>query len=407
MRKKAKKTRRGTAPKTGTLGSLEASFFEFGVDATRAQVTDILEVAQAYVVMRGNDGQPSLRTPSLRIDVGEGIEYSSFNPLGWEWPYSLLRVRFEPRSGRENYLHHPGEEILIPIQGNIMYKFFWSGGGSKPQRLRLSEPLPLGKAIRINPQIPHHTWAVGGQPAEAWMVFRDLSETVGAISIESAKRMAHPAVQKERATRHRVITEKLLEKPGHYVLLAWGLSEHFRVRRERTHRTVAEVARACGIDPSHLSRIETGETNVSLETISRLARFLRLNLHELLEKALSEAAYYSLIGTLQKEAGVFQPVLCDDWPAHHLHISTCHFPVGQEVNQNSPNDHGIGTWIIESGRVSVTITQPDSSHNEVLSSGSVVHFQQGTPIYFRALEDSSVIKICYSRTCPTTVNISL
>lgn len=64
-------------------------------------------------------------------------------------------------------------------------------------------------------------------------------------------------------------------------------------RRAREHhgRSLREVARAAGIDPGHLSRVERGQAQLSLDATRRLAAVLGLD--EITE----------VLGTIMREQG--------------------------------------------------------------------------------------------------------
>ena len=51
-------------------------------------------------------------------------------------------------------------------------------------RTLLPEPVEPGSVIRIDPQVPHHAWAAGEEPAVAWMVIRDLTHTTAGTHLD-------------------------------------------------------------------------------------------------------------------------------------------------------------------------------------------------------------------------------
>ena len=81
-------------------------------------------------------------------------------------------------------MFHHGEEFLAPIDGAVTYHFFWSGGQAPAARLLLDTPVEVGSIIAIDPQTPHHTWAAGERPADAWMIMRDASNRAVSISTD-------------------------------------------------------------------------------------------------------------------------------------------------------------------------------------------------------------------------------
>ena len=94
------------------------------------------------------------------------------------------------------------------------------------------------------------------------MIFRHLSEIGTSISLESE---LHRDVDLHPTPRRITMTD--LKDPARYALVAWGIAEKIRLHRELANLRVTTLARACGIDPSHLSRIENADTNVSLENL--------------------------------------------------------------------------------------------------------------------------------------------
>jgi transcriptional regulator with XRE-family HTH domain len=52
---------------------------------------------------------------------------------------------------------------------------------------------------------------------------------------------------------------------------------HLRAWRERQGLSLRETARAAGIDPSHLSKVERGQVSLSVEKLARLAAVLELD----------------------------------------------------------------------------------------------------------------------------------
>jgi transcriptional regulator with XRE-family HTH domain len=217
--------------------------------------------------------------PSVRIDTADerGMAYENFNPPAlWGEPYSVLKVRFEPGNEKSDYMSHVGEEILIPIDGGIVYHFHWSEGGSPPREEILKPPLKRNALIRINPQIPHHTWAAGQRAAVAWMIFRADSGSAASISVDSQP------VDGTGLPTPRRWTATQLEDSATYALVAWGLAEKIRHGRERANLRITHLAKQCDITPSQLSRIENADTNPSMEAILRIAHTLQIDLLDVL-----------------------------------------------------------------------------------------------------------------------------
>lgn len=51
---------------------------------------------------------------------------------------------------------------------------------------------------------------------------------------------------------------------------------HLRAVREAQGLSVREAARRAGLDPTHLSKVERGQANLSIESLNRLAKVLNL-----------------------------------------------------------------------------------------------------------------------------------
>lgn len=71
-----------------------------------------------------------------------------------------------------------------------------------------------------------------------------------------------------------------------------ALSEFVRQRRMELDITLSELARQCGIEKSNISRIEAGRhTNLTLESVRRLAKGLRLPYWRLVAIAYGDEAF--------------------------------------------------------------------------------------------------------------------
>ena len=66
----------------------------------------------------------------------------------------------------------------------VYYHFYWSKGGESPHRQK-SDLIAPGTLARVNSRLPHHTWAADQSGAEAWMLFRPLSESAAAANMGS------------------------------------------------------------------------------------------------------------------------------------------------------------------------------------------------------------------------------
>ncbi len=380
--------------KARSLGWLAELYFSNGVKAAKDAFAGIAPETglRPYHVLKAGQGLPTKRTDVKNED---GITYDSFSPPAlWEAPYSLLRVQFEPVV-KKDFMFHSGEELLVPISGQVRYHFFWSPGGTSPTVDILDPPLGPGSIIRINPQLPHHTWAVGKAGAEAWMIFRHLSETATAISLDSdfySATAEHPAQRRMKL--------KDLKDPGRYALVAWGLAEKIRLHREQANLRIAQLAFGCGIDPSHLSRIENADTNVSVDTLVRIARFLRIGLEDLIAPSpwCREVADFPRHDGPEGVEG--RPVLGGTpGAAHHLHPAYWEMKSGAGADVDPAGAfyrESMSSWIVLSGRLIFEVRTALGTTGELIESGSVIHVRGETPLKIQALQDSEIIQITCS-----------
>ena len=389
--------------KQKSLDWLQELYFTEGAENAYQAFLGLLpdSAFRPYDVQRTGQGQPAKRTD---VDTDDGITYESFNPPAYsEAPYALLRVRFEHKPKRD-FIYHGGEEILIPVAGEVYYHFFSNAGAPRAKRQILKPPLKPGDIIRVNPQVPHHTWG-GRDGAEAWMIIRHLSDTIDQISLNPQldSQDLHP-------TPRKVEVEDLVQ-PGRYALIAWGLAEKIRLHRDLAHLRIVDLAGLCGIDSSHLSRLENADTNVSLDTLIRIARVLRIGLAELVAPA--PWCYESAVipHAECKSPWTPHPVLTRPPGAiHFLHPMYLELSVGSTADVcNTYKDVPQGTlssWIVLEGRVIFEIKSAPSTPTtpEFLEKGSVIHFRQtAVPEKIQALQDSKLLQIVYSSKCNCNV----
>lgn len=393
MRAKSVKVTR----KQGTLAWLEETYFSQGYAAARKAFARHLPEAAArpYGLLRSEEGQPAQRTDT---EVRDGISYKSFDaPALWNVPYSILRVSFEPVP-KKHFIHHGGEEILVPISGEVYYHFYSNNDAESPQRHQLNEPLRKGTIIRINPQLPHHTWAGGKDDAEAWMIFRHVSDLATSIRVNSQH--SSKALQ---ATPRRITIEDLKEPPT-YALIAWGLAERISLHRVRANLRITQLAAMCGLDSSHLSRIESGDTNISLETLVRVARLLQINLDELIAPNpwCYEVAALTRATTSKRQAVHQPPLRRPSSPPHFIHPIHWQVPRGCAADASgidSSVEGVMSSWIVLDGQVIFEIVADSVTSRELLEQGSVIHFRRGEAGRIQGLQDSRLLQIVYSSVC--------
>jgi transcriptional regulator with XRE-family HTH domain len=400
-----KKKSDSLSKRAGSLGWVAEEYFTKGPQAAEAALASIVPevMLRPYSVLKAGEGQACLRTDA---EAQDQIVYHNFNPPPlWEAPYALYHVRFSPLP-KQDFMFHSGEEMLIPIAGEITYHFYWSPGMAPPKREVLDPPLRPYSVIRINPQVPHHTWATGKTDADAWMVFRHGSDSPAAIGLKaglhSDRKSAHP-------TPRRISLEKLQSDPGKYALVAWGLAEKIRLYRQRAGLTIGQLATECGINPSYLSRIEDADTNVSLDLLARIARVVHMSL-DFLEAGSWSREVQAFPKPKWKEADATgQPLLHKPRGCpHFLHLNYWGLAAkGEAKPPTEPfNDEGsMSSWIVMDGRVIFEIPAPSDGGpwpqwSELLEAGSVIHFRRLTPIIIHGLDNSQLLQVVYSSNCP-------
>ena len=383
-------------PKPWTLGWLTNVYFTHGRDAAESALRAIVPAPALHAVVKV--GRATWRTDAEERD---GISYETFNPPAfWETPYSILKVRFLPRV-KHDFMFHHGEEFLAPIEGAVTYHFFWSGGQSPAARLLLDTPVEVGSMIAIDPQIPHHTWAAGERPAEAWMIMRDASNRAVSISTD-------PDIT-ARADRYGVsrrASAEQLDDPSHYALIAWGLLERIRAHRERARLTIAELAVRCDLDAGHLSRVEAGKANLSLEALVRIARFLQINVADLVPATLDRPWR---IEPLAGEPGALRPLFrASTGRPHLMHTHLLELAAGAAIEIAAGADpFEYSSWMTLSGKTLFEFAEAAARTGELVERGNVIHFRSLLPIRIRALDASRLLRVTYSSVCTCGPQLSL
>ena len=375
-------------PKPWTLGWLANIYFTQGREAAESALRALVPAPGLHAVVK--NGRSTWRTD---VEDRDGIGYENYNPPAfWETPYSVLKVKFVPRV-KDDFMFHDGEEFLVPLAGAITYHFFWSGGEAPATRLVLEKPVRVGSIISIDPQTPHHAWAADDRPAEAWMIIRDATNR--AVSISMDPDVKAPA---DRGGVSRRASAEQLEDPSHYALIAWGLLEKIRSHRERARLTIAELALRCDLDAGHLSRVEAGKANLSLEALVRIARFLQINISDLVP---SRAAPPWQIETLAGRSGRLVPVFPDrTGRPHSMHPQMLELAAGdvREFTAGAdPFEHS--SWIVLSGKTLFEFTEATTHTGELVERGNVIHFRSALPVRIRALDVSRILRTTYSSVC--------
>lgn len=382
--------------KSRSIAWLAEIYFRDGREAARTALEAFTpgDLLQNYRVVRR--GEHALRTHADRRDR---ILYQSFNPPLWAWPYSILRCRFEAAE-KQKFMHHGGEEILLPTQGSVSYHFVWSAGRSAPTRRLLPGPVDPGSIIRINPQIPHHTWAAGEEPAEAWMVIRDLTDSAAGTHLDLP-----PDVKLEADPPRRQLTAEELMNSEQYALVAWGIAEKIRLGRLRAGLSIRRLASACQIDAAQLSRIENGSSssNVSLDVLLRIARCLGLEIQELLSADfIDEDKPFKIEKVGRADSEKVRCLLCVSAP-HSVHLDHWRVSEGQTIRLDDRRDsHFPRSWIVLDGEVIFDLSDPVAgSSRELVDRDGVLHCRNHAEVAsIRALQDSELLRVTYSPHCP-------
>jgi transcriptional regulator with XRE-family HTH domain len=399
--------RRPKGSQLSGLALIENLYFRAGREAAQNQLQRLLGADQSVRSFALCDvGQPAVGISTI---PGDDISYESFNPpVSWNAVYSVQRVRLGPKP-KSDYIFHPGEEILIPIQGEVSYHFFWSPGASPPERFVLNPPVGEGQAIRINPQIPHHAWSSNGE-AVAWLILRHTMNSPVALVMDRnaavwprTQPTTHVStkdlnfISKGRTFRRRRATAASLRKPGAYAMIAWGISELIRDARLKAGLTPTDLARQIGIDPSSISRLEEAKANVSIEMLARVCSALRIGMAECMES-----------GGWIYDREEMRPATLDHQPITQLsdgkqclHLSSFFIAKGETRNvslcefaETSP----LSSWIVLGGRMLVDLPEVMGGKSMILDTSNVMHFKRCGQIGLHALKDSTIVQIKYSPT---------
>ena len=375
-----------------TLGWIAETAFLAGNNAATIAFESIApdSLARRYQVIRPEEGQPSLRTEVDRDR--DGIDYVSFSPpAAWEPRYAVALVNFQHKL-KDDFMSHSGEELIFPVEGAITYHFYWPGekGGVRPKVDVLKTPFRPRSLARINPQVPHHTWATTEQGGRAWMIFHHSAEVTTASLLDADPESAH----KPPTSPHR-IDQRRLDDPGRYALIAWGIAEKIRLARVRANLNFAQLAQDCNVDASLLSRLENAEGNVSIDALVRIAHYLRIDLHQLIAPALwtYEHAPFPKVA---RNAAEPAPLLKKARP-HVVHPLLWSIAANKQVHPQEAHrqpSNGISSWIVLEGRVVVDL--PDGVAPEILSTGTVLHMRDAKPAQLQALDDTTIVQIYYS-----------
>jgi DNA-binding XRE family transcriptional regulator len=371
------------------MALLETFYFRSGAAAATEYLRRLLnpqgEPESYFVSTAGRAAPESLS------DLPDQVHYVNFNPPGfWNAPYSVDHVVYHDRV-KEDFNFDAGEELVIPTKGELQHHFFWTPGGSVPTRIVLNPPTTVGSVLRINPQVPHNSWATQGE-ATAWVVRRHGGYGRAELSWDGLSSSSiRPPV------RHRTALE--LSQAGRYAMVAWGISEMVRYARLRAGVTTTELAHHIGVDPSSLSRLEEAKANVSIEMLLKVCQALSIGIDQRIE---SGSWIWQRAEFDRTESARGLPVLESPPGMHALHPSSYHFAAGEtDVVETSYNSVTVGysSWMVVKGKVVFELSQSLGSNSLLLDKGSVIHFRENGRLRVRALEDSSLVRIVYNSSC--------
>lgn len=402
-------------PKTSQpsgLALIESLYFRAGAHAAQQQLQRLLGPEQ--------DVRPyalcDAGLPSIGMDIvpEDEIRYESFSPpASWNTAYSIQRVHLGPKEKNE-FVFHPGEELLIPVRGAVGYHFYWSPGSSVPQRILLQPPVSAGKMIRINPQIPHHAWGAK-EDAVAWLILRHSMNSPIALVMDGdappfAERSPRAgktplevrdpkAAASLRAPVRRRVTAQDLQRPGAYAMIAWGISELIRDARQNSGLTTTDLARQVGIDPSSLSRLEEAKANVSIEMLARVCRALRIGIGE----RMASGGWIHESGEVDsRKMDLGDPVLFAPQGAHYLHPYLLHLHAGdrRSVETGRGKDPTqVSSWIVLRGKFLADLPQNLGGKSILVDTGNVIHFREKSKVSVHALQECEIVQIVHSQSC--------
>lgn len=392
------------------LALIESLYFGAGPKAAQDQLQRLLGPEHSLRPFALSDtGLPSVGMDTVPADE---ISYESYSPpAAWNAAYSLQKVHFGAKEKQE-YIFHPGEELLIPVEGEVAYHFFWSPGGRMPERVLLHPPAQEGSVLRINPQIPHHAWAAKDRAA-AWMVLRHATNSPVALVIDqdssslALQRSSMPVsvkIKDQESSSFRVpvrrrVTAADLKRPGAYAMIAWGISELIRDTRQKTGLTTTDLANQIGIDPSSLSRLEEAKANVSIEMLARVCRALRIGTNERMDSGswIYESEQINTRKSVEQE-----PLLGPPPGPHTLHSYLSRIQEGEQRGRQTgfgDDASQMSSWILLKGRVLLDVPAAMGGKSLIVDSGNVIHFREHGTVQVKALQDSTIIQIVHSRMC--------
>lgn len=368
--------------------------------------------------IREGQGRPFARS-DIASTTATTISYEDFSPPRvWQVPYGVVKATFKSDE-QSYYMSHVGEELLIPITGDVKYHVFSSLGGSKPFRGVLKKNMVPGEIIRINPQVPHHTWTESGS-ATAWMILRDLSDewlALGETSDRNIELVEEIERQDEPYRPTRVHTEAELSDPQFYALTAWGISDRIRIHRQRAGWSISELAKSVHIDAALLSRIENVSPKSKIPVSAIIALTQKLGIELNLWESPTWNGYRSNLFPKKKPNSPDKKLLIElDGIAppsrHYLTAATIRLNKGQVADFPidecgrvpeafcSARNVIFASWFVLSGQAIFELEAMDGNgrtQGELVEEGGVLHTRQKVwPSQIVATQPSEVMGVFYS-----------
>lgn len=174
-----------------------------------------------------------------------------------------------------------------------------------------------------------------------------------------------------------------------------GLGAKIRRARRERDMTLEALAAASGASVAHLSRLESGERQPSLDGLLRLAFGLGVPIEELVEEPEelepgtvvrgTEAPFY------ERWALRFQPLVPEAGPEGVSAMKVV-FPADRVDPEHEPNEHGGQEWLyVLKGRLRLTL----GSERTVLKPGDAAFFDARLPHGFDVFseEDAEVLMV--------------
>lgn len=395
------------APTSG-LAFVENLFFGAGAKPASEVLQRLLGADQRLSPYATSEtGFPSR---GLYIGPDDEISYTDFSPPpAWNATYSIQRIKLGSTE-KQHFVFHSGEEIFIPISGDVFYHFFFSPGGRRPHRAVIKVSPNEGTIVRINPQIPHHAWSAG-EASDGWLILRHSTDSPAALVMDEdhsflkltgTKEWADQIIDQDfsglRTSRQRFTVNELL-RPGAYAMIAWGISDAIRSARQKSSLTVSQLAKVIGVDASSLSRLEDAKANVSIELLSKVCRALRIGIGE----RIGSGTWTHDQGVLEKmKSARSTPVLPGSRSPHDLHPYFLRIApgAGRSIFSGREGDtKQMSSWILLRGRALVELPASMGKRSILLDAGNVLHFREHAPIQVKALQEVSFLQIFHSQQC--------